>query len=51
MDREYYEIGSIEPSDYDNEVWSSGEYRQHCSPHMVIVEDFESGDVDAWGDK
>lgn len=44
MDREYYELGSIEPSDYDNDVWSSGEYRQHCSPHMAVIEDVDFDD-------
>jgi hypothetical protein len=49
MDREFYEIGSIEPSDYGNDVWSSGEFKQHCSPHMGIVDDLDVSDVDAWG--
>lgn len=48
MDREYYELGQIESSDYDNEVWSSNEYRQHCSPHMIVVDDADLAD-DTWG--
>lgn len=48
MERDFYELGSIESSDYDNEVWSSGEYKQHCSPHMGVIEFGELAD-DTWG--
>lgn len=48
MEREFYEIGNIEPSDYDNDVWSSGEFKHHCSPHMEVIEDFDLAD-DSWG--
>lgn len=39
MERDYFELGTIDQTRYDDEVWSSSEYRQHCSPHMEIIED------------
>lgn len=55
MERDYYTlaIDDAQTRAYDDQVWSSADYRNHVSPHMVIVEEDDGffDDVDAWGAK